>query len=230
MSAREEVLRSIRAGLGRGPLPAGVRDELQKSIGSPRPDLTPAKARPVSRVDAFVELATREAVSVDRLADFESVPGRVLRYLQEQALPLRITLAPDQTLDRLPWQQAKGLELSRDPLTADGQAVLTRCFAGVAEGGVTVTVSSPQQPVEFNFLAATHIVILEARQLLGSYDEIWPLLRNASPLPRSVNMLLGPSRSADIEQTLEFGAHGPLRVHVLLVGNDTAHGDDGGTF
>jgi len=218
MSAREEILKSIRTRLGRGPLQSAVRRELERSMENTRPDLLPAKAQEANKVGAFVERASKEAVTVDRLAVLENVPAAVFHYLRAHGLPRRIVSAPDPVLEGLPWKETEGLELSGGPLSEDGQAVLTRCFAGVAEGGVTVTVSSQQHPVEFNFLAATQIVILEAGQLLGAYDEIWARLRQAGTLPRAVNMLLGPSRSADIEQTLELGAHGPLRLHVLLIG------------
>ena len=214
MSAREEILSTIRARLRRG----APRDELERSIEYPRSDLIPAKARPTDKIQAFMERASKEAVTVDRVAELQSIPARVFHYLSEHGLPPRIVSAPDPALERLPWKE-EGIRLRHGPLSADGQAVITRCFAGVAEGGVTVTVSAPHHPVEFNFLAATHIVVLEAAQLLGAYDEIWARLREAGGLPRAVTMLLGPSRSADIEQTLEFGAHGPLRLHALLIGD-----------
>jgi len=39
----------------------------------------------------------------------------------------------------------------------------------------------------------------------------------SSSVPRALNLITGPSRTADIEQTIELGAHGPKRMHVLLV-------------
>ena len=56
----------------------------------------------------------------------------------------------------------------------------------------------------------------------GLMAEAWDLLRKTlGGMPRNVMLVTGPSRSADIEQSLELGAHGPRRLHVVLVG-DTA--------
>ena len=53
---------------------------------------------------------------------------------------------------------------------------------------------------------------------VGAYEEAWDLLRSElGAMPRNVMLVTGPSRSADIEQTLELGAHGPRRLHVVLV-------------
>ncbi len=55
-----------------------------------------------------------------------------------------------------------------------------------------------------------------------AYEEAWDLLRVEGPMPRNVMLVTGPSRSADIEQTLELGTHGPRRLQVLLIEDDPA--------
>jgi len=70
--------------------------------------------------------------------------------------------------------------------------------------------------------------MLRASRIVGAYEEAWDLLRDelAAPaggmLPRNVMLVTGPSRSADIESVLELGAHGPRRLHVVLVDDDPA--------
>ena len=64
---------------------------------------------------------------------------------------------------------------------------------------------------------------------VGAYEEAWDRLRAGAPdaltggfMPRNVMLVTGPSRSADIEQTLELGAHGPRRLHIILLDDDPA--------
>jgi L-lactate dehydrogenase complex protein LldG len=70
-------------------------------------------------------------------------------------------------------------------------------------------------------LPDTHIVIVQARQVVATYEDAWDRLRatRAAPdgLPRTVNFITGPSRTGDIEQRIELGAHGPRRVHIVIV-------------
>ncbi|MEZ5579927.1 MAG: LUD domain-containing protein [Candidatus Competibacteraceae bacterium] len=64
-------------------------------------------------------------------------------------------------------------------------------------------------PTTLNFLPDTHIVVLRADRIVGAYEDAWDLLRaRGLGMPRTVNFITGPSRSADIEQTVQMGAHG----------------------
>ena len=59
-----------------------------------------------------------------------------------------------------------------------------------------------------------------ANDIVGDYESAWDRLRTAfgkGLMPRLVNMITGPSRSGDIEQKLLLGAHGPRRLHVVIV-------------
>ena len=78
-------------------------------------------------------------------------------------------------------------------------------------------VSGEQTPTTLNFLPDTHIVALRASQVVASYEDGWDLLRARGSLPRTVNFITGPSRTGDIEQKIELGAHGPRRLHVILI-------------
>ena len=64
-------------------------------------------------------------------------------------------------------------------------------------------------------------MVLFADDIAGDYETVWRRIRETygeGKLPRTVNLVTGPSRSADIEQTLILGAHGPRALHILVVG------------
>jgi len=78
--------------------------------------------------------------------------------------------------------------------------------------------SGPATPTTLAFLPETSIIVLSTERMLRAYEDGLGLLRERDGgLPRSVNFITGPSRSGDIEQTLQLGAHGPRRLLILLV-------------
>ena len=94
---------------------------------------------------------------------------------------------------------------------------LTPCLAAVAETGTLMLVSGAETPTTLNFLPDTHVVVVRAGQVVVSYEEGWDLIRSRGAMPRTVNLVTGPSRTGDIEQRIQLGAHGPRRLHVVLV-------------
>src|SRR3712207_2001775 len=133
-------------------------------------------------------------------------------------------MAPHEELSAIPWGDRPMLEAERrraDPADAVG---VQHGYAGIAETGTLMLPSSPGRPTTLNILPETEIVVLRATRVVGAYEEAWDLLRaenrdalTGGHMPRNVMLVTGPSRSADIEQTLELGAHGPRRLHVVLV-------------
>jgi len=78
--------------------------------------------------------------------------------------------------------------------------------------------SGPQSPATTSLLTETHIAIVSASRIVRGMEEAWRLVRTEyGKLPRAVNFISGPSRTADIEQTVTLGAHGPYRVHIIIV-------------
>src|SRR5262249_2418505 len=126
----------------------------------------------------------------------------------------------DPLLAALPWERAGTLDISTARSEANAHAAVSHAFGAVAETGTVVMTSGADNPTSLNFLPDNHIVVLEAKDVVGDYETVWQRLRDkfgAGTMPRAVNLITGPSRSADIEQTLILGAHGPRRLHVILV-------------
>jgi L-lactate dehydrogenase complex protein LldG len=134
---------------------------------------------------------------------------------------LQVRSGADPVIETLPWTREPHLERLVGPSDGSDPVALSRAFAGVAETGTLVLLSGPENPTTLNFLPDTHIVMIAAADIAGDYESIWRRLRERhgpGVMPRTVNMITGPSRSADIEQTLILGAHGPRALLILVVG------------
>jgi L-lactate dehydrogenase complex protein LldG len=92
-----------------------------------------------------------------------------------------------------------------------------RRYAAVADEGLVVMASGPAHAPESAFLAATHVVVVRAADMVDSLEALWARVRETRVHARMLNMILGPSRTADLGLPARLGAHGPLRVHIILV-------------
>ena len=128
--------------------------------------------------------------------------------------------AADRVLAGLPWREAWDIERAFGAAEPDDRASLSRAVAGAAESGTLFLLSGPDNPTSLNFLPEAHSVLIAASDIFASYEEAFDRIRALSGggMPRSVNLISGPSRTADIEQTIVRGAHGPRRLHVLILG------------
>jgi L-lactate dehydrogenase complex protein LldG len=223
---KDAILGAIRRGLKRGPLPADQRAMLDGRLATHPRHLIPQRSRlpHAEQVALFIKNVEKEFGTVQRVPDLAAVPGAVAEFLAAQNLPSRIVMAPHPELEGIDWSSRP--MLTRESRAArDGDAVsLQHAWAGVAETGTLFFPSDPVRPATLNLLPDTEIVLLRASRIVGAYEEAWDLLRaerkdrlSGGFMPRNLMLVTGPSRSADIEQTLELGAHGPRRLHILLV-------------
>ena len=177
-------------------------------------------------VALFEEMATKVHATVAHVSDMSEVPGAVGDYLRNENLPSEIVMAPDLTLDDAPWADNALLDIRRGAPVEPDRVSITSASAAVAETGTLAMYSGPDHPSTLNFMPETHVVVLPASRVVKSYEDVWDSIRAqaADPhsgrngqLPRTVNFVTGPSRSGDIEQTLLLGAHGPRRLHIVIV-------------
>jgi L-lactate dehydrogenase complex protein LldG len=220
MSGRDDILGGIRKALKRGSLDGAAADALRAQLEDPKRNLIPARATVLDdagRIDLFVAMAEEVQTTVDRVASLADVPAAVARYLASENLPAELVMAPDPALDAIPWGERPLLQLRRGKAAPGDQVSLTPAFAGIAETGTLMLTSGPETPTTLNFLPDTHIVVLRADQVLPHYEEGWSRLRASGAIPRTVNFITGPSRTGDIEQRIQLGAHGPRRLHIVLV-------------
>ena len=227
--AREQILAGIRRSLKRGRLDAARETELRDRVAAHRRNLVPARAVALDdpgRVDLFVEMAEGVQATVARVNSPAAVPEAVARYLAAENLPADLVLAPDLSLDDILWDARPLLRTRRGRAEAGDTVSLTRCFVAIAETGTLMLISGAETPTTLNFLPDTHIVLVYADQVVATYEDGWDRLRTDGGMPRAINFITGPSRTGDIEQRIELGAHGPRRLHIILV-DDRQKATDG---
>lgn len=223
MSSRDAILGRIRRSLGvsgtDGTRLAAIRQRLTETPVN----VVPARGQlpDAERVELFVRKAREIFATVARVDSRDEVPAAVAAYLRDRNLPQAIRRGEDPRLASLPWEREAQLAVSVGPSAGRDLAGLSHADAGVAETGTVVLTSGVNNPTTLNFLPDHHIVVVDASTIKGDYETVWGNLRErfgAGVMPRTVNLVTGPSRSADIEETLLLGAHGPRSLHILVVG------------
>jgi L-lactate dehydrogenase complex protein LldG len=219
--AREVVLGALRRALRRGD-GASACEAATSRLTAHRRNLIPARADlpRCERIALFENMASQQAASIARVPDGAAVPAAISEFLKAENLPAEIRLAPDDELKVLPWQDQPMLTVTSGPAREPDAVSVTGALAGIAETGTLMLHSGPGGPTSLNFLPETHVVVLPAERIVGCYEDGWDLLRKccgSGTMPRTVNFITGPSRTADIEQTIQLGAHGPRRLHIVLV-------------
>jgi L-lactate dehydrogenase complex protein LldG len=218
--ARDQIFGDIRARLGRGRLDDDARREAEERLAAHRRNLVPARAAALNhpgQVALFLSEAQAVDATIARVASAADVPGAVADFLSSQNLPARLVMTPDPKLDAIPWDARPMLELRRGVAEDSDAAGVTGAFAAIAETGTLMLISGAETPTRNNFLPDTHIVVLRGSEVVACYEDGWDRLRAAGAMPRTVNFITGPSRTGDIEQRLVLGAHGPRRLHIVLI-------------
>ncbi|MCC5809717.1 MAG: LUD domain-containing protein [Ectothiorhodospiraceae bacterium] len=214
--ARKRILERVGKALGRDDAAtstgrvAKARNDAYGKSTPPRPKWSD------STMDRFLAKLDAAAATHEHVASIEGVGAAVDAYLRAQELPRAVRVAEHPLLQGAAWPD--GLEVS---IGAQHEGLLVSVSvadAAMAETGTLVLCSGPQSPTSLDFLADHHLVVLPADAVVPYMEDVWARLRERPDFPpRSLNYITGPSRTADIEQTIQLGAHGPRRLHVLLL-------------
>lgn len=215
MGSREKILAEIRRRQGRGgPISPSERETIQTYLRRhPRGPLRKAAADLVSE---FRQRAEASASSTYRVGSMEEAPSALARYLDAQKIARSGCVWP--ALAHLDWENA-GFSLEARAARDDDAIGVTGVFCAIAETGTLMMCAGSDTPATVSLLPETHIAIVPIGRIVAYMEDGWDLARaELGQLPRAVNFISGPSRTADIEQTIVLGAHGPYRVHILIVG------------
>jgi len=220
MNAREAILKHVRHRIG-----GDGSDELRRATVEKRLKAHPKGILPKVADGREALIAAFSAKVANSSATVETVKAADLgkaisAFLRNHNLPQRLRLGDDRRLAAIAWPGRDMPELLHGPSDGNDLAGLSHAACGVAETGTLILLSGPDNPSTVNFLPENHIVVVDATDIEANFEGVWTRIRRrygAGSMPRTVNLVTGPSRSADIEQTLILGAHGPVRLHVLIV-------------
>lgn len=213
MSARDEIFGRVRRGVGKAAFDArrhAALATMRQQARGPQPVL------PAELVERFRRRAEALASTVGAVACWGDVPAAVAAYLAEGALGAQAVATPD--LADLNWC-GSGLDLAMRAAVDADMVGISSCYCAIAETGTLMLLSGPQTPATVSLLPETHIALVPVARVVATMEDAFALLRaeRGGP-PRAVNFISGPSRTGDIEQTIVLGAHGPCRVHLILIG------------
>lgn len=215
MSARDRILGAVRrqaeAQPGRSPEAVEARLSAERAHG-----ITPAISRleGAERYERFRAEASKVHATLSEIADLAALPGALAHELRQRNLGPALRMGEDAAFQGLDWG---ALEVSTGPGRLSEPATLSRAFCAVAETGTLMLLSSPENPVTLTFLGETHFILVAKSEIEAGLEGAWTRLRAAGADSRTVNFVTGPSRTGDIEQKLELGAHGPVALHIFVV-------------
>jgi len=220
-ASRDAVLGRVRRALrhegDRGEARAAAEAYVAAHAQGPRP------TRPDDLVAHFRRRATDMASTVESIASVADIPAAVARYIDALVLPP--ALAAQQSRQGVCWPefagldwQGAGLQIEARPTLGNDRLGITGCMCAIAETGTLVFTTGADTPSASALLPDTHIAVLRAARVVPGMEDAFALIRREREvMPRAVNMISGPSRTGDIEQTIVLGAHGPFRVHILVL-------------
>ena len=211
MSARENILSRIRAANATQGAARDAEFTAARLAEHPRGPLPTMDWDPHKQ---FIDRSIAAASTIAQVGARQDVPAEVARYLSENELPTQGVCWPE--FADLDWDAA-GLQMQPRSAGGDDKVGVTGSFCALAETGTIVLLSGEKQHATTSLLPETHVAVVSRKRIVVSMEDVWDLLRTeVGKLPRQVNFVSGPSRTADIEMTLVYGAHGPFRVHIIL--------------
>lgn len=215
MGSRENILARIRKLQGR----SGATTEAE--LAAARAHMAAHGIGPLPSMP-WTDLAERFRGQCERLnttheeiGAVEALPVAVARYLK--SLSLSSSLAGWPQYAALGWKHA-GLDYENRPANGGDASGLTGCFCAIAETGTLLLLGGANTPKVTALLPETHIALVRKDRIVRTMEDAFALMRDeVGEPPRATFFVSGPSRTADIEQTIVIGAHGPYRVHVVLI-------------
>jgi L-lactate utilization protein LutC len=200
MTARDAILAAVRA---------GRRSEPASSY-----------AMPAWTGDAVVQFTARAqaaAADVHQIAQMDDAPEAIWSILAGKNAARRVHIPQNSPANDLPWHRASGLTVTSDRPSGSDSAVSLADYA-IAETGTLVFSSGEKSASSWHFLPGLEFVLIRRDLIVPRLENVIEALTRNSGMPATVNLVTGPSRTADIEQTIERGAHGPRELCILIAG------------
>lgn len=226
-TARDAILGRLGRALGNDPQSRINREAAVAEWREHRkagPSLRPARAsrHGEERRTQFIEEATRARSLVIEINDLDDLPGALSDYLRGQNAGGPLRLAPHPDLTDLDWTAAGLTDTKSGAAEPDDAVSVSIAASAAAETGSIAFVGGAESPTTLHVLPLHHVSVVYASRIEAGYEDALAVARAAhgpetGGMPRHLNVITGPSRTADIEQTLLMGAHGPQNEVVIIV-------------
>tara|TARA_R110002072_G_scaffold1589_9_gene13406 strand:+ start:4469 stop:5167 length:699 start_codon:yes stop_codon:yes gene_type:complete len=214
-SARSEIFARLRDITGEASAER-IQQERQ-ALGS-----APVPAPPAPEIcQAFLTNVLKNQGTVDCVANRTEAVTAIGHHIYSHFRSHRLVAGNDPRLAAMPWRDA-GVLPRFGSLEVGEPVALTFAQLGVVETGAIVTWTGKSNPAANNLLPEHHIVLVDTADLVSSMEHAWGRINlelEKNGRPRGINFIAGPSSTADIEGQLVYGAHGPRKWHVILMGD-----------
>jgi L-lactate dehydrogenase complex protein LldG len=201
VNAREAILAAVKTGRRAEPAPARY-------------------ALPAWTVDSAGQFAARAratAAEVVEIGSPDDAPEAIWSILTKKNAARSLHIPEYSEASGLPWQRAPGLTVMRERPSGSDSAVSFSNY-GIAETGTLVFCSGERSASAWHYLPGLEFVVMRRALILPRFENVIDALSKGGTIPATVNLVTGPSRTADIEQTIERGAHGPRELCILIAG------------
>ncbi len=219
---------AIMAKLNSSPVAVTLDNHPEKTVAQIKLKDTPQQEELVSQFVTKISSSKANVFNIDSMND---LPSAIRSWLDDNQYSNTIYCGEKSSLKAFDWR-SKDINLSTEKFTDDGQVSISTASCAIADTGSLVLLSGLENPTSNNFLAEHHLVILDKNTIVYRSEDAWAFLLNKElldrelmnkkppnshqPLPRAVNFISGPSSSADVGLTLEYGAHGPRTLSVFV--------------
>lgn len=178
--------------------------------------LTPRPVVDGALIDQFCHKHTAVQGTFAIVATHAAIPNAVQDFLDEHDLAAEMVMGRTKLLSEIDWPENWHIE-RRTANKADVVAV-TDAICAIAETGSIVIANSPEVSSTHLYLPENHVVIMDTGQLVRHLEDAMQLVSHqVEGHSRGVHLVTGPSKTADVEQTIQYGAHGPRRLHAIFV-------------
>jgi L-lactate dehydrogenase complex protein LldG len=223
MNARNAILSRIRTSQKVGSDDSSRKAAIEERMAHPPLGIIPQRGQlpKTERIALFQAMAEKYNATVTHIAAITDLPTEISAYLKARNLPARIRMGADPLLASAPFDNGT-LEILHGATQGDDLVGVSHAFGGVAESGSLVIATGTDNPTTLNFLPEYHIVAVMADHIDGDMESAFArhrAIQGKGQMPRTLHFITGPSRSADIEQTILLGAHGPRALHIVIMGN-----------
>ncbi len=172
-------------------------------------------------IDRFIDKHTAVHGTYKIVSKHSQIPVAVNDFLSSHDLPTEMVMGNTDFLHAIDWPDDWKIE-RRTARKSDVISV-TDAICAIAETGTILIASSPKVSATHLYLPENHVVIMDIGQLVRHLEDALQLAsKQISGHSRGLHMITGPSKTADVEQTIQYGAHGPRRLHAIFIDSSTS--------